>query len=50
VRKPFVVFDSLANFGMGVVIDHLSRFFGIVTYDEEFEVDIGVVPAISASV
>jgi hypothetical protein len=49
-RKPFVVFQTLANFEMGAVIDHLSRPFGSVMYDEGFEVDIGVVPVISASV
>jgi hypothetical protein len=49
-RKPFVVFETLANFGMGAVIDHLSRVFGIVMNDEGFEVDVGVVPMISASV
>jgi hypothetical protein len=45
-----VVFETLANFGMGAVIDHLSRVFGIVMNDEGFEVDVGVVPMISASV
>jgi hypothetical protein len=45
---PSVVFDSLANFGMGVVIDHLSRFSGIVMYDEGFEVYVEVGPVSSA--
>jgi hypothetical protein len=48
-RMPSVVFETLANFGRGVVIDHLSRFFGIVMYDEEFEGDVGIVPSTSAS-
>ena len=44
-----MVFDSLANFGMGVVIDHLSRFFGIGEVDEVFEVDVVTEPSTSAS-
>jgi hypothetical protein len=49
VRKPFVVFDSLANSGMGVVIDHWSKLFGIGMDDEEFEVDIAIEPVSLAS-
>ena len=48
-RKPFVVFDFLASFGMGVVIDHWSSLFGIGMERGVFEAHVAVGSASSAN-
>ena len=44
-----MVSDSLANSGMGVVIDHWSRLFGIGMDREVFEAHVAVESASSAT-